>query len=88
MTAEDFRLSANIVSAEFAKIDKRNRSITALSNANAAKKKIAGGVWLPCCRMGIPCTSRIVACIERNDAHIGKELIIRCAETKLCLHST
>jgi hypothetical protein len=88
MSVDDFRRSINSVSAEFVKIDKYAHTIANLKNANIIQKRDAGGVWLPCCRMGPPCSSRIMAVLERNDAHKGKELIVACSEIKYCLLST
>jgi hypothetical protein len=85
---ENFKQSCEILTAKFAKIDRRSHSLNNILYANSMHKFIAGGVWLPCCRPGVPCTSRIMATIESNDSHKCKQLLVACAETKYCLHST
>jgi hypothetical protein len=85
---ENFKQSCEILSAKFAKIDKRSHSISNLAYAVSMHKFIAGGVWLPCCRLGAPCSSRIMATIESNDSHRGKYLLVACAEVKDCILST
>ena len=78
----DFKQSCEVLSAKFSKIDRRSRSI-----ANLRKKRFSG-VWLPCCRLGVPCTSRIMAVITSNNDRKCKSLIIACSEVKYCLLST
>ena len=85
---EKFKQSCKTISEEFAKIDRHSHSINNLLHANSTQKFIAGGVWLPCCRPGVPCGSRIMATIESNDSHICKQMIVACAEFKGCVLST
>ena len=87
---QSFKDSCNIVSSHIAKITRRSRSI---DNLHRSKKHIHHNnkcldVWLPCCRLGVPCTSRIVALMEPNRSHRGKEMVVACSEIKYCLHST
>ena len=87
MNVKDFKQSCEVLSAKFIKIDKRSHSINNLRNAVAIHAFLAGGVWLPCCRPGAPCSSRIMVTIESCAAHNGKELLVACSEVKHCLLS-
>jgi hypothetical protein len=85
---EDFKQSCETLTAKFAKIDKYSHTIANLFNANAAKKASKGGVWLPCCRPGVPCPSRVMFAVTSLDTHNCKSLITRCSEVKYCLLSS
>lgn len=89
MTIEDFKKDCETLSAKFVKIDKRSHSIHNLRRTwKLGNNGNHGEGWLPCCRPGIPCTSRIITTLESNASHMRKELIVACTEVKYCLHST
>ena len=84
----DFKASCKSLSEKFVKIDKRSHSINNLYKSRGHKNNKALDGWLPCCRLGVPCSSRIMGMIESNNEHRSKELLVACAEVKYCLLST
>ena len=88
-SAIDFKKDCEFLTAKFAKIDKRCNSLSNLhNNISTGNNGNHGVTWLPCCRPGVPCFSRIMATITSNDSHKNKQLLVACAEVKYCLHST
>ena len=85
---ESFKQSCNIVSEHLLKITKRSHSINNLYKSKGHHNNKVEDVWLPCCRLGIPCSSRIIAAAIGLDSQKCKSLIIACSELKYCLHST
>lgn len=88
MSVADFKQSCIFLSDRFEKIDRRGHSIANLSKSWGHRNNRNDDVWLPCCRLGIPCSSRIMAQIEPNSVDQSKRLIVACSEVKYCLHST
>jgi hypothetical protein len=88
-SVKEFKQDCEFLTAKFAKIDKRcNSQRTLHNNIATGNNRNHGAKWLPCCRPGVPCSSRAMAFIEPNSTDKGKKLIVACAEVKYCLRST
>jgi hypothetical protein len=88
----DFKASCEVLSSKFSKIDRRSRSIDNLRQNwiknKGNKYRCNFEVWLPCCQLGVPCSSRIMVAFASIDGQKCKSLIVACAEVKYCLLST
>jgi hypothetical protein len=87
-SVKSFKASCELLSQEFAKIDKRSHSINNLHKKLGHRNNKVADVWLPCCRIGPPCSSRILATMTDNFTSNSKKLIVACSEVKYCLLST
>jgi len=87
-SVEDFKKTCNSLSLEFAKIDKRKHLLENLKKAHLGPRRTKSEAWLPCCRPGVPCSSRANIFEVGYTNNSCKTLITVCPESKYCIHST